>query len=143
MGIGFGMNRISGILCLVVLGFCINTGLAAGSNPKVPANLSAGTSAQAEALEKTDVSAEALAKADSLYAAKQYTQAGYPWFDYYDKEQTALDGSKTLAGLKSVKERGEEKRTNPLPENESVSITNLVNLRSGLQPHQVRESDFN
>jgi hypothetical protein len=74
--------------------------------------------------------------------ANEYTNAGFPWFDYYDKERTALDGSKTLAALKSVKEKGEEMRTNPLPENASVSISNLVNLRSGLQPHQVRESDF-
>lgn len=74
--------------------------------------------------------------------AKQYTQAGYPWFDYYDKEQTALGGSGILARVKSVMQRGEQKRAQPLPDNESVSISNLVNLRSGLQPHQVRESDW-
>jgi len=74
--------------------------------------------------------------------ARQYTDAGYPWFDYYAAELKALDGSKTLAGLKSVKEKGQEKRTSSLPENESVSISNLVNLRSGLHPHQVREADF-
>ena len=74
--------------------------------------------------------------------AKQYTDAGYPWFDYYDKEQTALNGSNILAGLKSLLAMGKAKRTNPLPENESVSVGNLVNLRAGLQPHQVRESDF-
>jgi len=74
--------------------------------------------------------------------AKRYTDAGFPWFDYYDKELTALNGSKSLAGLISVKEMGEEKRTNPLPENESVSVGNLVNLRSGLKPNQVRESEL-
>ena len=74
--------------------------------------------------------------------AKQYTKAGYPWFDYYDKEQTALGGSKTLAGLKSVLGMGQTKRVDPLPENESVSVSNLVNLRAGLPPHQVRESDL-
>lgn len=74
--------------------------------------------------------------------AKQYTQAGYPWFDYYDKEQTALGGSKILAGLKSVVGMGQVKRVDPLPENESVSVSNLVNLRAGLPPHQVRESDL-
>ena len=74
--------------------------------------------------------------------AKQYTNAGYPWFDYYDTEQKALDGSKTLASVKSVRQKGEEKRCDPLPENESVSISNLVKLRSGLKPHQVREADF-
>jgi hypothetical protein len=74
--------------------------------------------------------------------AKQYTKAGYPWFDYYDAEMKALDGSKALSGLKSVREKGEEKRATPLPENESVSISHLVNLRSGLHSKQVRESDF-
>ena len=74
--------------------------------------------------------------------ARQYTEAGYPWFDYYDAELKALDGSKKLAGVKSVKEKGKEKRTASLPENESVSVTNIVNLRAGLKAGQVRESDF-
>ena len=74
--------------------------------------------------------------------AAQYTKAGYPWFDYYDAEAKALDGSKTLAAVKSVKEKGEEKRVTPLPENESVSVTNLVNLRAGLKNNQVREADL-
>lgn len=74
--------------------------------------------------------------------AKQYTTLGFPWFDYYDAELKALEGSQTLAGLKSVKEKADEKRTTPLPENESVSVTNLVSLRAGLKPGQVRESDF-
>ena len=30
--------------------------------------------------------------------AKQYTEAGLPWFDWYDDSATALDGSGTLAG---------------------------------------------
>jgi hypothetical protein len=74
--------------------------------------------------------------------AKQYTQAGYPWFDYYDKELKALGGSGILANVKSVLQMGKQKHAQPLPGNESVSVSNLVNLRSGLQPHQVRESDF-
>lgn len=74
--------------------------------------------------------------------ARHYTDAGYPWFDYYDAELKAVDGSEILAGLKSVKAIGEQKGTSPLPENNSVSVTNLINLRAGLQPQQVRESDF-
>lgn len=74
--------------------------------------------------------------------AKQYTQAGYPWFDYYDAESKALDGTKTLASVKSVKEKGAEKGAAPLPENDSVTIPSLVNLRAGLPLHQVREADF-
>ena len=74
--------------------------------------------------------------------ARQYTCAGFPWFDYYDAEMKAVAGSGTLAGLKSVKEKSEEKRAAPLPENESVTVSKVVNLRSGLQANQVRESDF-
>jgi hypothetical protein len=74
--------------------------------------------------------------------AKQYTIAGYPWFDYYDSELKALEGSTTLPGVKSVKTKAEEKRAEPLPENDSVSVTNVVGLRAGLRPGQVRETDF-
>jgi len=74
--------------------------------------------------------------------AEQYTNAGYPWFDYYDAEQTALKGSDILDRLKTVKETANEKRDPSLPDNKSVSVTNIVNLRAGLGKHQVRESDL-
>jgi hypothetical protein len=66
----------------------------------------------------------------------------YPWFDYYDGEMKALEGSKTLAQLKSVKAKQEEKRAEPLADNETIPITKVVNLRAGLKSEQVRESDF-
>ena len=34
--------------------------------------------------------------------AKEYSQAGLPWFDYYGKDQGALLGGEKLAGIKSV-----------------------------------------
>jgi hypothetical protein len=74
--------------------------------------------------------------------AKDYTSAGYPWFDYYDAEQKALNGSLTLAALKTVLQMGQEKRQAPLPENQSATVTNLVNLRARLRHNQVRESDL-
>jgi hypothetical protein len=74
--------------------------------------------------------------------AKQYTKAGYPWFDYYDAEMQALEGSKTLATMKSVKEKGEEKRAQPLPENDPVSVASIVNLRADLQSDPGSRSDF-
>jgi len=74
--------------------------------------------------------------------AKDYTRAGYPWFDYYDAELKAVQGSTVLGALKSVKEKLLEKREEPLPENQSVNVLNVVNLRSGLAEHQVREADF-
>jgi hypothetical protein len=74
--------------------------------------------------------------------AMDYTKAGFPWFDYYDAEQTVLNGSPALAALKSVLQLGHEKRESSLPENQSTKVTNLVSLRAGLKRNQVRESDL-
>jgi hypothetical protein len=74
--------------------------------------------------------------------AQQYTSAGLPWFDYYDADQKALNGSDKLANLKTVKETAEAKRAKVLPDNQTVKVGNLVTLRSGLERHQVREADF-
>lgn len=74
--------------------------------------------------------------------AKDYSRAGYPWFDYYDAELDAVQGSKVLGALKSVKEKLIEKRQRPLLDNESENVLNVINLRAGLAQHQVRETDF-
>lgn len=74
--------------------------------------------------------------------AEHYTRAGLPWFDYYDADLKALNGSVNLASLKTVGEMAADKRDTPLPDNQSVSVANIVNLRSGLKCHQVRETDF-
>jgi hypothetical protein len=74
--------------------------------------------------------------------AKDYTRAGYPWFDYYDAELKAVQGSGVLSGLKSVAEKLLQKRQEPLPDNETVGVTNVKNLRAGLAQHQVREAEF-
>lgn len=74
--------------------------------------------------------------------ARRYTQAGLPWFEYYDENQTAVEGAKALAQLKSVAELSAEKRDAALPENESVTPDNLVVYRRGLKPGQVREGAF-
>ena len=69
----------------------------------------------------------------------EYTKAGLPWFDYYDDNLTAVEGSGLLAKLKSVAAMGKKKRDVPLPENESVSPKNVISLRKGLKEGQVRE----
>jgi len=74
--------------------------------------------------------------------AEQYTRAGLPWFDYYDAELKALDGSAKLAKLKTVKETSEANRAAPLPDNEPVAVSKVINLHAGLKCHQVREADF-
>jgi hypothetical protein len=75
-------------------------------------------------------------------SAEQYTKAGFPWFDYYDADSKALNGSSTLGSLKTVKEKAVEKRSAPLAENQSLSVTNIVSLRAGLERHQVREAEL-
>jgi hypothetical protein len=75
--------------------------------------------------------------------AKDYSRAGMPWFDYYDADAKALEGSSVLAKVKTVLQKGNEKRQHPLPENASVSDPKIVQLQAGLRPNQVREANFN
>jgi hypothetical protein len=74
--------------------------------------------------------------------AKQYTDAGLPWFDYYDERATAVPGAPVLKDLKSVAEVGKQKRQQPLPENEPVTPELIIKLRAGLKKGQVREGAF-
>jgi hypothetical protein len=74
--------------------------------------------------------------------ARTYKNAGLPWFDYYNDTGTAVEGSKILKKLKSVVSMGKQKGDNPLPENESVTPENIVNLRSHLTEDQVREGEW-
>ena len=74
--------------------------------------------------------------------SKQYTEAGLPWFEYYDDAATAVGGAPVLASMKSVAELSAEKGDVALPENESVTPANLVVYRKGLKQGQVREGAF-
>jgi len=74
--------------------------------------------------------------------AKEYARRGLPWFDYYGGDAGALEGSSKLAALESVLQMGKKKGDVPLPENESVTPTHVVELRSGLAAGQVREGTF-
>jgi len=71
--------------------------------------------------------------------AKEYTEAGLPWFDWYDDNSKPLKGSKKLAGLKSVHQMGKEKKQKPLPENQSVKPKNIVPLHPEKKTNRVRE----
>ena len=73
--------------------------------------------------------------------AKQYSDAGLPWFDYYS-DAPSVEGSPVLDRLKSVVDFGQEKGDVPLPENESTVAQEVVVLRQGLAPDQVREGEF-
>jgi hypothetical protein len=70
--------------------------------------------------------------------AKQYSEAGLPWFDYYGGDAKALEGAAKLSGLKSVAMLGKEKGDTPLPENEPATPGPVLGL--GKRPaRQVRE----
>ncbi|MBU1699454.1 MAG: hypothetical protein KJ970_17635 [Candidatus Eisenbacteria bacterium] len=74
--------------------------------------------------------------------AREYTDAGYPWFSYYDDAATAMEGAEILKKLKSVMEMGRSKGDNPLPENESVTPDRIIQLRNKLKKDQVREGEW-
>ncbi len=74
--------------------------------------------------------------------AKEYNDAGLPWYDYYRDDVTAVSGAANLKPLQSVAALGKERGDVPLPENQSVDPTNVKVLRQGLQPGQVREGTF-
>jgi len=62
--------------------------------------------------------------------AKSYSDAGLPWFDWYDENKASLPGAKTLKELKSVATLGAEKNEIPLPENESTNEKQLITLNT-------------
>lgn len=74
--------------------------------------------------------------------AKDYNDAGMPWFDYYNDDGKGLSGSQKLGQMKSVVEKGKEKGDVPLPENESVTPDRIIKLRKNLKRDQVREGRF-
>jgi len=58
--------------------------------------------------------------------AAEYTRHGLPWFEYYDEDAVALEGSDKLASLKSVAAKGAEDGLTPLLENEPVVPGHVV-----------------
>jgi len=74
--------------------------------------------------------------------AEAYRRARIPWFDYYAADLKALEGSGILGRLRSVVQLGKDKRETPIPENDSVAIDRVVQLRRGLERSEVREGAF-
>ena len=73
--------------------------------------------------------------------AAQYANAGLPWFDYYS-EADSVDATDALKGVSSVATLGAQKGEAPLPENETISVGNVVPLgpgRPARTSRQVRE----
>ena len=74
--------------------------------------------------------------------AEDYTNAGLPWFDYYDAEHEAVSGSDILKSMKSVAQTGKEKGEAALPDNESISGGQVISLRD-TRKRKVREYPAN
>jgi hypothetical protein len=74
--------------------------------------------------------------------AKQYNAHGFPWFDYYDADLKALDGTKALQDLKSIAQMSAGKGETVLPENESFQTKTVITLKGGKSKHLVREGKF-
>ena len=72
-------------------------------------------------------------------SAKDYTEHGLPWFEFYDTDARALAGGKHFERIKSVGALAKEKRK-VLEDNESIRVRNIVNLRAKLGKDQVREA---
>ena len=71
--------------------------------------------------------------------AKEYSQAGLPWFEHYGKDQSALPGSVTLAGVKSVANLFKKFTGATLPNSEDVQTGSPKAIGPGAKgPRPVR-----
>jgi hypothetical protein len=70
--------------------------------------------------------------------AKDYTQRGLPWFDYYGGDVDAVEGAGKLAKLYSVASKGRLKGLLNLFKNESVDVEQTIVIRRN-EKKQVRE----
>ena len=72
--------------------------------------------------------------------AKQYAQAGLPWFDFYNEKTQVVSGSAKLASLDTVADHAKTCGDAPLADNETLVAQRVVKLRRDLKTGQVRES---
>jgi len=71
--------------------------------------------------------------------ARQYTDAGLPWFEYYAGDKHVLAGAAKLAALDSVAARNIKRGKGETLNNEHVSPKHVVKL---VNPCAVREGEF-
>ncbi len=70
--------------------------------------------------------------------ARVYTEAGLPWFEYYDGDRTALEGAKKLAGLDSVAAKRLKMGKGLLADNDALQPAVVTTVRGA----RVREGKF-
>ena len=63
-------------------------------------------------------------------AARSYTEAGLPWFDYYGGDVAAVDGAEKFQGIASVAKIAEQKGT-PIADNETINPPHVIDLANG------------
>ena len=68
--------------------------------------------------------------------ARQYAEAGLPWFEYYDEHREALAGNSVLSKLKSLAQKAKDKRTN-VPDN--VPVQPVLTIPLGPTANKVKE----
>ena len=73
--------------------------------------------------------------------AKEYTERGLPWFDYYGGDAEAVEGAEKFTKLISVATTGKEKGERPLLENAFAAVERIIALRRK-GSKQVREIDL-
>ena len=71
-------------------------------------------------------------------SAKQYADAGLPWFEHYS-DQKALSGAHSLAGVKSVGAKTIEKGNGPMEGNDPITPKVIKPLGTS---NVVRDGDF-
>ena len=64
----------------------------------------------------------------SAISAEAYTDAGLPWFDYYGKDKSVIEGAKKLGKIKSVKHIESEAPSNVWPVDGVVKNPNVKTL---------------
>lgn len=77
---------------------------------------------------------------DTPITAQAYTEAGLPWFDYYEEGLSALKGPGALAGLGSIAAKAIQIEGSPFPGNEPVEPTLIHKL--GLGSHAVTDGNW-
>ena len=73
-------------------------------------------------------------------SAREYTEAGLPWFEYYAADHKALKGAGKLLGLDSIATKSVKQGKGVLEGNEPVSPTNVKMVSAG--GNTVREGTF-
>ena len=73
--------------------------------------------------------------------AKDYTEAGLPWFDYYDRDRQTVEGTETLANLKSISKLFDDKTGTKLVGSSDIATTKPTSLGpANRRPRPIRSS---